>query len=262
MRPRLAAALLVVVGTVLTSAPAATPRPSSQIVRIEDVGKGAAEAWVFLPAEERPDCVLTFIHDDGDLSPARYTPWLSYTVLRDHCAIVFPRYQLARHSSAAGNLRGLRAAVGAGMAFVRKTTFGLYGEKALASMPHIAAGFGSGGTLALALATQARSWGIPSPVAIDSVFPVVSDGAPVPDQQLDRRARVLVQVGDRDRVAGPASASAVRKYLASHPGGRARIQLVRSSASLAATHSAPLRVDTPSENAFWGPLDTLIDSVT
>jgi len=262
MRPRLTVALLVVIAAVLAVAPAATPRSSSQIVRIEDVGKGASETWVFLPAEEPPVCVLTFIHDDGDLSPARYTPWLSYTVLRDHCAIVFPRYQLSPHSSAAGNLRGLRAAVATGIAFVRKTTFGLYGEKAVASMPHIAAGFGSGGTLALALATQARGWGLPSPVAIDSVFPVVSDGAPVPDRHLDARARVLVQVGDRDNVAGPASASAVRKYLASHTGGRARIQLVRSSPAFAATHSAPLRVDTPSENAFWGPLDTLIDSVT
>jgi len=54
VRPRLAFALLVVIAAVLAAAPAATPRSSSQIVRIEDVGKGASEAWVFLPAEERP----------------------------------------------------------------------------------------------------------------------------------------------------------------------------------------------------------------
>jgi hypothetical protein len=261
MRLRLAVAVLSL-AVALVAAPAATPRSASAILRIEDVGKGAAEAWVFLPAEERPDCVLIFIHDDGDLSPARYTPWLSYTVLNDHCAIVFPRYQVAPHSSAAVNLRGLRAAVQTGMNYVRKTTFGLYGEKVLASMPAISAGFGSGGTLALEFAARARSWGFAAPVAIDTVFPVVSDGAPVPDRTLDTRVRVLVQVGDRDVVAGPASASAVRKYLSSHPRSRAHIQVVHSSAALAAIHSAPLRVDSASENTFWGPLDALISSVT
>jgi hypothetical protein len=260
MRGRLSVAL-VVMAAALLAAPAATPRPGSSIVRIEDLGKGAAEVWVFLP-EARPDCVLTFIHDDGDLSPARYSAWLSYTVLRDHCAILFPRYQVAPHSSAATSLKGLRAAVTTGMGYVRKTTFGLYGDKALASMPAISAGFGSGGTLALAFATQARSWGFAAPVAIDTVFPVVSELAPLPARSLDARTRVLVQVGDRDVVAGPASASAVRKYLAAHPRGRARVQLVRSTAALAAVHSAPLRVDSASENAFWGPLDALIDSVT
>ena len=260
MRGRLAGVLTVVVAAVLAAAPAATPRSSSQIVRIEDLGSGAAEAWVFLP-EEPPDCVLTFIHDDGDLSPARYTPWLSYTVLNDHCAVVFPRYQAARHSSAAATLRGLRAAVSAGMAYVRKTTFGLYGDKALASLSAISAGYGSGGTLALVFAAKARSWGLAAPVAVDTVFPVVTDGAPIPDRKLDRRARVLVQLGDRDRAAGAASANAVRKYLASRRGST-RIQVVRSTPALAAVHSAPLRVDTPSENTFWGPLDTLISAVT
>jgi hypothetical protein len=260
MRVPLSLALLAFAAA-LVVVPSAAPRSSSSIVRIEDLGKGAAEAWVFLP-QERPDCVLTFIHDDGDMSPARYTPWLSYTVLNDHCAIVFPRYQVAAHSSAAVNIRGLRAAVSTGINYVRTTTFGLYGDKALASMPAISAGFGSGGTLALELAARARSWGLPAPVAIDTIFPVVSDGAPVPDRTLDTRVRVLVQVGDRDVVAGPASATAVRKYLSSHPRGRARIQLIHSTAALAAIHSAPLRVDTASENTFWGPLDALIGSVS
>ena len=90
----------------------------------------------------------------------------------------------------------------------------------------------------------------------------MSDGAPVPDSTLDTRVRVLVQVGDRDVVAGAASATAVRKYLSSHPRNRARIQLIHSTAALAAIHSAPLWVDTASENTFWGPLDALIGSVS
>jgi hypothetical protein len=54
----------------------------------------------------------------------------------------------------------------------------------------------------------------------------------------------------------------VKHYLSAHSPGLARIQVVLSSASLAAIHSAPLRVDTAAQNAFWGPLDELIDGVT
>ena len=78
---------LAVVAAALVLTPASAAAPGSSIIRLVDVGSGAAEAWVFLP-EEPPDCVLTFVHDDGDLSPARYTSWLNYTVLRHHCAFV------------------------------------------------------------------------------------------------------------------------------------------------------------------------------
>ena len=257
MRLRLA---LATVAAALLFTPASAAAPGSSIIRLVDVGSGAAEAWVFLP-EEPPDCVLTFVHDDGDLSPVRYTSWLNYTVLRHHCAIVFPRYQVAAHATNARNLAGLRAGVTAGLSFVRRTSFGLDRDRAL-TVPAITAGFGSGGALALTLAASAHEWGFPAPVAVDTVFPVVNTLTPLPGQALAPRVHVLVQVGDRDRAAGPASAAAVRHYLSSHPAGLTRIQVVHSTASLAATHSAPLRDDTAAENAFWGPLDVLIDGVT
>ena len=257
MRIRLALAA-VAVAVVLT--PVSAAAPGSAIIRLVDVGAGAGETWVFLP-EEPPVCVLTFIHDDGDLSPARYTSWLDYTVLRHHCAIVFPRYQVAAHATNARNLGGLRAGVAAGMAFVRKTSFGLDRDRADA-VPAVTAGFGTGGTLALTLAARAHEWGFPTPVAVDTVFPIVNALVPLPSRELAPRVHVLVQVGDRDRAAGPSTARVVEEYLSSHPRGLARIQVVRSTASLAAIHSAPLRVDTAAENAFWGPLDTLIDGVT
>jgi hypothetical protein len=257
MRLRLA---LAAVAAALLLTPVSAAAPGSSIIQVVDVGSGAAEAWVFLP-EEPPDCVLTFIHDDGDLSPVRYTSWLDYTVLRHHCAVVFPRYQVAAHATNARNLSGLRAGVAAGFAFVRRTSFGLDRNRA-ATVPAITAGFGSGGTLALTLAARSHEWGFPAPVAVDTVFPVVNALAPLPSQKLASHVHVLVQVGDRDRLAGPASATAVREYLSLHPAGLARIQIVHSTASLAAVHSAPLRADTAAENAFWGPLDVLIDGVT
>jgi len=257
MRLRLA---LAAVAAALLLTPVSAAAPGSAIIRLVDVGSGTAEAWVFLP-EEPPDCILTFIHDDGDLSPARYTSWLDYTVLRHKCAIVFPRYQVTAHSASARNLSGLRAGVAAGLAFVRRTSFGLDRNRA-DTVPSITAGFGSGGTLALTLAARAHEWGFPAPVAVDTVFPIVNALTPLPSQKLASRVHVLVQIGDRDRSAGSGSTAAVRQYLSSHPAARARIQVVHSTASLPAIHSAPLRDDTAAENAFWGPLDVLIDGVT
>jgi hypothetical protein len=258
MRLRLGLAALA---AALVATPVSAAAPQSAIIRLVDVGSGAGESWVFLP-EQPPVCVLTFIHDDGDLSPARYTSWLDYTVLRHHCAIIFPRYQLAAHATNARNLVGLRTGMAAGLAFVHKTSFGIGGGRAEKTLPAIAAGFGSGGTLALTLAAQARGWRLPTPLAVDTVFPIVSPLVPLPSRQLGQRVHVLVQLGDRDRTAGPASALAVEHYLSAHPSRLAHIQVVHSTPSLAAIHSAPLRADTAAENAFWGPLDALIDGVT
>jgi predicted esterase len=257
MRLRL---VLAAFALALVLAPVSTAARGSAIIRLVDVGSGASETWVFLP-EEPPDCILTFIHDDGDVSPAHYTSWLDYTVLRHKCAIVFPRYQVAGHAPNTRNLGGLRSGVAAGLAFVRKTSFGLDRDRAN-TVPNITAGFGSGGTLALTLAARAHEWGFPSPIAVDTVFPIVNSLVPLPSQKLSSRVHVLVQIGDRDRAAGPASASAVKQYLSTHPAGLAHIEVVHSTASLTATHGAPLREDTAAQNAFWGPLDTLIDDVT
>lgn len=253
--------MLVAVAAALVAASPVAATRSSEIVRLVDVGSGAAEAWVFLP-EHTPTCVLTFIHDGRDVQPTRYTSWLDYTTLRDDCAIVFPRYQTAPFASGRANIRGLRASVAAGMRFVRTTAFPGANAAQFARVPAIAAGFGSGGTLALVYATQARSWGFATPAAVDTVFPIVSGTAQLPTAHLGSGIRVLVQLGDRDATAGSASARAVRAYLASHPSARKHIQVIRSTNALAAVHSAPLRVDTASENAFWGPLDALIDAVT
>jgi hypothetical protein len=258
MRVRL---VLAVVVAGLALAPVSAGAPNSAIIRLVDVGAGSGETWIFLP-EEPPVCTLTFIHDDGDVSPAHYTSWLDYTVLRHHCAVVFPRYQVAAHATNAHNLSGLRAGVAAGLAFVRKTSFGLDRDRSFGSLPAIVAGFGSGGTLAFTLAARAHGWGLPSPVAVDTVFPIVNASAPLPGQKLGSHVHVLVQVGDRDRVAGAASAAAVRQYVSALPAGLARIQVVRSTAELTASHTAPLRADTAAQNAFWGPLDALIDGVT
>jgi hypothetical protein len=245
-------------GLLLLGSPASAA-PSSAIVRLADVGSGANEVWIFLP-EKTPQCVLTFIHDKGDLSPARYTSWLDYTVLNDQCAIVFPRYGVGPRASAAAKVRGLRAGVSTGMAYVLKTSFA--GDRAaFRASPAIVAGFGSGAGLAVTYATRASAWGFATPKALDLVFPVFSAASPLPAARLAPAMRVLVQLGDRDTVAGHASSLIMRRYLRSRSPARTQIRVIHSTPSLSAVHNAPLQVNTASETAFWGALDVLIGSV-
>jgi len=247
----------------LALAPAAAARTSSAALRIVDLGKGAAEAWVILP-EAPPHCIVAFVHAAGDPTPAKYLPWLDYLVLGKSCAVVFPRYQAAASGPApAADLRGLRQGMAAGFAFVRKTTFGVGGARAAASLPVVAAGVAYGGTLALSYAADAHSWGLPVPAAVDSVFPVAGATTPgVPSGRLAASTRVLIQVGDQDRVGGKASADHLWSYLASHPAGNKHLQVVHSTGALQAVQGAPLKTTSAAENTFWPPLDALIDTAT
>ena len=97
------------------------------------------------------------------------------------------------------------------------------------------------------------------PRAVFSVFPAGRfPDAPLPE--LPGSVRVLVQVGDRDTVAGRAAHS--RSGPGSHLTRRARkrFEVVHSGPSLAATHAAP-KLSTPgARTAFWKPLDLLISS--
>jgi hypothetical protein len=257
---RVATLLATSVAGLLLLGSSASAAPSSAIVRLADVGSAANEVWIFLP-EKTPQCVLTFIHDKGDLSPARYTSWLDYTVLNDQCAIVFPRYGVGPRASAAAKVRGLRAGVSTGMVYVLKTSFVAGGRAAFRASPAIVAGFGAGAGLAVTYVTSASAWGFTTPKALDLVFPVVSATSPLPTARLAPAMRVLVQLGDRDTIAGRASALAVRRYLGSRSPARTQIRVIRSTPSLSAVHNAPLQVNTASETAFWGALDVLIGSV-
>jgi hypothetical protein len=246
----------------LAAAPAATAGSSSGgLIRVSDLGTGAAEVWVLLPAAP-PPCVITFIHAEGDLSPGRYLTWLNHLALDKHCAVIFPRYQAAAGSATAADLRQLRSVVATGIANVRKATFGLYDAHAPAHMPMIAAGVGSGATLALDYAAYAKAWGLPVPVAVDSMFPVAGASTDVPSKPLAPSTDVLVQVGDRDRAGGKAAGQLLWKYLASHAAAEKRYVVVRSTGGLAAVAGAPVKTTPQAETTFWTPLDKFIDAAT
>jgi hypothetical protein len=252
------AAIAIAIGFVLVPSHAAVAASSSEIVSIHDLGTGAGEVWVFEPSHV-PDCIVTFVPDAGDLSPERYTAWLSYLALGNDCAVVFPRYETSLHNhSPASDLRGLHSGIARGVAYVHAIPYGAQKLHVAANVPVVSAGFGYGGVLALAYAANAASWSLPAPRAIDSVFPVAQTAAALLPSPIPRSTRVLIQVGDQDQAGGSASGQILARLLAKHPAGHKRLQVVHSTASLPAVHAAPLQITIEAENAFWAPLDSLI----
>jgi pimeloyl-ACP methyl ester carboxylesterase len=242
--------ILLAVGVLVIALGGAPAVWSSQIMRVEDLGNGSGEAWLYLPAEHPPSCAVVYLHGAGHLTPGPYQPWLVELTLGNDCAVVFPRYQLTARSPAlsAESVRNIRAGAAASFAYLRKARFGLYGDPAPAQLPVVVAGYADGAVLAMYYAANAKRWGLTVPFAVDSIFPSGGQvGAPL--APLPRSTRVLIQVGDDDRAGG----INLWRYLASHPANRKHLQIVH------AVHTAPLQSTAASENVFWSPLDTLID---
>jgi pimeloyl-ACP methyl ester carboxylesterase len=245
--------ILVGLGALAVALSAVPAAWSSQIMRVEDLGKGSGEAWLYLPAEHPPKCAVVYLHGAGHLTPGPYQAWLVELTLGNDCAVVYPRYQLTARSPAlsADSVRNIRAGAATSFAYLRKARFGLYGDPVPARLPVVVAGHGEGAVLAMYYAANAKRWGLTVPFAVDSIFPSAAlVGAPL--APLARTTRVLIQVGDDDRAGG----INLWRYLASHPANRKRLQIVH------ARHSAPLQSTAVSQNVFWSPLDALIDRAT
>jgi predicted esterase len=243
--------------------PGAAGLPSSQIISEVDLGHGASETWVYLP-EGAPSCAVVFLHGAGDLTPAAYRAWLSYLAIGMRCAVIYPQYQatVAVAPLSSASLRGLRAGVAASFAYLRTARFGLYRDPLPKHFPVVVAGYASGGVLALYVASNAKRWGVPVPVAVDSIFPVEGRIPGVPLAPLAAGTRVLIQAGDRDKAGGLAAARSLWQSLASHPAGRKRLQVVHSAPGFSAVHNAPRQATTAATSFFWDPLDALIDAAT
>jgi hypothetical protein len=228
---------------------------SSGIVGITTVGSGASEAWLVLP-EEPPSCLVVFLHPAATRTPAPYIGWLDYLAGGASCAVIFPRYQV---TATLTGLDGLRAGVSAAVLRLRRARFGFEAHRAAKTLRTVVVGVGLGGSLAFYYAANARRWGLPVPVAIDSIFPTPArlPGPPLPP--VPPSTQVLVQVSGDGRPAERAAAAGLRAYLASHPVSRTRIRTVRSTAALKATQNATIQTTSAAVTTFWASLDALIE---
>lgn len=255
-KPRMVALALVAVVLAAQAQPAAG-RGSGGIVGVTSIGSGAAETWVFL-GDEPPSCLVIFLHAAATPTPSRYIGWLDYLASGMSCAVVFPRYQLSANAALA-DLDALRAGVSAGVVHVRAARFGFERRRTPKTLRTVVVGVGLGGSLAFYYAANAKRWGLPVPVALDSIFPASGRLPALPLPLVRRDTHVLVQVSGEARPAERAAASDLREYLASHPASRKRILTVHSSPGLKATPDATLKTTASTVTTFWSPLDALID---
>jgi hypothetical protein len=239
-----AACILISAGALVVGGTAATPR------FVGPFGNGADRVWLLLP-RSNPRSIVVFLHGWKIAPPSadypwvrQFWPWLTHLVDRGS-AVVFPAYQLGGDVQGAARVASLRHGL----------------ETAFRRLPNcslsVVAGYSYGASLAFYYAASARRWHLPQPAAVDAVFPA----GPIPGVELlalPARVRALLQVGDRDSVAGRSGADQFLAWLARRPGGRQHLDLVRSSAGFSAVHSAPKLASPPARRAFWAPLDTLI----
>jgi pimeloyl-ACP methyl ester carboxylesterase len=218
-------------------------------------GTGAAAVWILLP-KTTIRCIVVFGHGWKSRPPQtrdewvnQFRPWLDHLVSRGS-AVVFPAYQLGvRDSAGSPRVRSFRQGIEIGFARLARPL-----------PPVVVVGDSFGGSLAFNYAANARSWRLPAPAAVDSVFPAGPiGGAPLP--RLPATTRVLIQVGDRDTEAGSGGARTFLRWLDGHPPARVRLEVVRSSPSLLVDHAAPKSTTSAARRAFWAPLDRLIDRV-
>ena len=218
-------------------------------------GKGADAVWLIRPSTPIRS-VVVFAHGWKSHAAAttdewvqQFRPWLDHLVAGGS-AVVFPRYQLGLGDSAgAARLDSFRQALEIGFARLGRPR-----------VPVVAAGYSFGGSLVFHYAANARAWGLPTPAAVDSVFP----SGPVPGARLPplpAKVRVLIQVGESDTEAGAGGAEAFRAWLSHHPSSRFHLEVVHSSAALVASHAAPKASSRAAQRAFWARLDRLISTV-
>lgn len=227
----------------------ARPALASRSLRIEGpFGSGAAQVWILRPQGVMRS-VVVFGHGwkASPPSPARpwvrqFAPWLEHLVGAGN-AVIFPRYQLGGDVPGPAIVDAYRRGLARGFALLH------------ASVPVVVMGYSYGATLAVTYAANASRWGLPRPVAVDAVFPAgLVPGVPM--LPLAARVAALVQVGDRDTVAGRPGAAPVWAWLAGH--ARKRYEVVASHDGLVVTHAAPKLSTRVARAAFWAPLDALI----
>ena len=164
------------------------------------IGKGRASVYVMRPRGEIRAIVVVG-HGWGEISPDNWLPWFDHLAAQGYAAI-YPRYQLTRiYSTELGRpvIDGWRDGLARGFESLEA-----------GDVPVVAVGYSFGGGLVFYYAGFAKQWGLPSPVAVQSIFPVGMFKQAPPS--LPDGTRVFIQVGDRDTIVGDFGASEWRVW--------------------------------------------------
>jgi hypothetical protein len=213
------------------------------------LGSGASEVWVLRPSGHVRS-VVVFAHGWSTVFPWQgFAAWVAHLRAEGN-TVIYPRYRLSVNDSTASALTGFRQGL--------ETAFA---SLAPLHVPVVALGKSFGGSAVFDYGAEARSWGLPAPVAVISIFPALPIDGVLPPAPLPARDQVEIFVGDRDTTAGSAGADAFWRWLAAHPIARKRYVLVHSRPGFIANHDSA-QLSTPIARAvFWKPVDRLIASV-
>jgi len=239
IRSRVACGLLVAVLAALVLA--AAGRASPPITRL---GTGAREVWVMRPAM-RATSIVVFGHGWSTPFPAGFGPWVAH-LRAGGSIVIYPRYRVSAGDSTSSALAAFQAGVESAFKFIGRL-----------HVPVVAVGKSFGGSAVFYYAASARSWGVPAPTAILSIFPAGPIGA-LPAGRPGGSTYVELFVGDADTTAGSAGADAFWRWLSAHQSDRKRHVIIHSRPGFVANHDSAQRTDAIAREVFWKPLDLLI----
>ena len=231
-------AALAALACVLAAGPA---RSSPPVTRL---GAGAREVWVLRPTG-RVKSIVVFGHGWSTPFPSGFGPWVRH-LRAGGSIVIYPRYRVGAGDSTSSALAAFQAGVESAFRLVRPI-----------HVPVVAVGKSFGGSAVFYYAASARSWGVPAPVAILSIFPAGPIGA-LPVGRLSARTYVELFVGDADTTAGSGGADTFWRWLSGHPNERRRYVVIHSRPGFVANHDSAQRSDPIAQAVFWAPFDGLI----
>ena len=213
-------------------------------------GVGAGRVWSLTPRHKEISSVVVYLHGWGANLPFEWhQAWFEHLLARGS-AVVFPAYQDGKDDSFVVAPYDMHDGL-------------VLGFRALGrpDVPVVAAGFSVGATLALIYAAHALEWGVPSPRAVESIFPVDPYAIePVLDLSSLRGIPIVLRAGDHDDVVGRDGADALASMLNRKERALLDYRIVRSKGSVWADHellpTSVLNADV--RKLFWAPLDAMV----
>jgi hypothetical protein len=241
-------ALLITAIALTTSAPSAHAALSAADTGpgVVSIGRGADQVLLMRPARS-VRVIIVFVHGWTTGAPTNWAAWLSHLRARG-ALVIYPRFQSGNGDTPQTALVHLRHGIVA--------AFGRIGG---VHVPVVALGKSYGGAAVFDYAGEARTWGVPAPVAVVSIFPAYPTG-PLPPA-LAPSVFAEVMVGDADTIAGTGGANTFWNWLRPHPAADKRYITIRSRPGFTATHESAQLATPIAQAIFWRPFDALLARV-
>jgi predicted esterase len=215
------------------------------------LGSGPRQVW-FYAAKGKPRSLVVFLHGYGgrvEETPANHVDWLKH-LAAEGSDVVYPRYEVDVSTNPYPD-------IDAALASARRRLGNPH-------VPIVVIGYSRGGRLATDYSAWLAAHGHEPRLAL-LVYPAVH----APGERLislrsfDSRMRIVMMVGDQDKVVDGAGARVIlaRLELASFPASRIKLMVIKSTRDFKATHVSVLGASQGAKAEIWKPADRLINSV-